>query len=149
MLVAGASAVAINELLPRQSLTADESLLSDNCLAKLTMQGSDGNLVLRNNVGTVLWASYTTGFPGSQVTLQSDGNLVVYDRSGQARWSTGTAGQSITQAMLQDDCNFVLYVNDNPVWFTGTTCGNPGVLLCEGVYVDNTGETDASAQFQV
>ena len=49
-------------LLLGQGLTADQALVAQNGLATLTLQGSDGNLVLRSKNGQVLWATYTTGF---------------------------------------------------------------------------------------
>jgi hypothetical protein len=59
----------------------------------LNMQG-DGNLVMRNSVGTACWASGTNGHSNSHVSYQSDGNFVVYSSGGTALWASGTAGDT-------------------------------------------------------
>ena len=51
----------------------------------------DGNLVLYNNAGGVLWAARSNG--GYRMTMQDDANLVVYGADGTATWSTRTSGQ--------------------------------------------------------
>lgn len=57
----------------------------------LTMQSSDGNLVLYPpGGGDSPWASGTTGNPGAYLSVQNDGNMVVYSSSGSALWSTSS-----------------------------------------------------------
>jgi hypothetical protein len=55
----------------------------------LTMQSTDGNLVLYTPSGAAPWASGTTGYPGDYLVMQSDGNLVIYTTGGGAPWATG------------------------------------------------------------
>ncbi|WP_198029012.1 hypothetical protein [Actinoplanes sp. N902-109] len=55
---------------------------------------TDGNLVLLNSAGAVVWSSGTATSGQSDLNLQNDGNLVLYPRStpAKASWSTGTWG---------------------------------------------------------
>lgn len=122
---------------------------------ELIMQG-DGNLVLYDNNGGVLWASGTDGNSGATCILQTDGNLVIYSLGGVALWSTSTilipGGLSYVNArtsttahllmnqqlqtanklfrlVMQGDGNLVLYNQNNlPVWATGTD-KNPGAFF--------------------
>ena len=58
---------------------------------------TDGNLVLLNAAGTVVWSSKTAGRGQSDLNLQNDGNLVLYPRSTplKASWSSGTWGHAV------------------------------------------------------
>jgi hypothetical protein len=49
---------------------------------------SDGNFVLLNSSGAVVWSSGTSGHPGAYLTATSDGNLVIRDRNDFQIWST-------------------------------------------------------------
>ena len=51
----------------------------------------DGNLVLYNKAGGVLWAASSNG--GYRMTMQDDANLVVYRTDGTSTWSTRTWGK--------------------------------------------------------
>ena len=51
----------------------------------------DGNLVLYNKAGGVLWAASSNG--GHRMIMQNDANLVVYRRDGTPIWATGTDRQ--------------------------------------------------------
>ena len=51
----------------------------------------DGNLVLYNKAGGVLWAASSNG--GYRMTMQDDANLVVFRTDGTAMWSTRTWGK--------------------------------------------------------
>ena len=122
------------------------------CFAEL--QG-DGNFVVKNNGGQVLWASGTSGTNAAELRLQDDGNLVVYNGVGQPLWSANSnppsastffAGQFLLSAgdfvytqnrrlEMRADCNLVLHSFDNSavgalLWHTDTS--NAGT----GCYVD-------------
>jgi polysaccharide biosynthesis protein PslG len=58
---------------------------------------TDGNLVLLNGAGSVVWSSGTAGKRQSDLNLQNDGNLVLYPLSTplKASWSSGTWGHGI------------------------------------------------------
>lgn len=114
---------------------------------RLTMQ-ADGNLVVRNAQGAVVWATGTDGNPNARLTMQADGNLVIRNTQGNAVWTTNTAiapgGYAYTnkylfksqiiypdqqletpdrryRLFLQKDGNAVLYNAQNrAVWATGT-----------------------------
>lgn len=80
---------------------------SNHAGSHLTMQGSDGNLVLyQSGGGAATWADANSSLTKSPCTLgsyggstpylimQTDGNMVVYPYAGgSALWSTGTNGQ--------------------------------------------------------
>ncbi|MDE0884179.1 MAG: hypothetical protein OSB70_01460 [Myxococcota bacterium] len=106
---------------------------------------ADGNLVLYEGEGQVLWASESSGTSGAQLHIQGDGNLVVYNGSSQALWQSYTnypleyhfAGEALALFSSQilhsqnrkiemlTDCNLVLYSFENGetggvVWHSDT-----------------------------
>ena len=117
---------------------------------------SDGNLVLYNGNGSVLWSTGTGGNSGDNLVVQNDGNVVLYSWSGVAMWSTGgsgsftasntwTSGLSDGQSLstcsmltsadnrfhLLEECNGDLYEygpGNSPMWHTNTD-GSPGSTL--------------------
>jgi hypothetical protein len=133
------------------------------------MQG-DGNFVVYNPRGGVVWSTYTQGQPGSYLALQSDGNLVVYNASGWPIWSvnspftppwgcgTLTIGQGLSQGTTMSSCdgrytlsmgadgNLVLFKSGaGPVWASGTSApGNlsMAILQTDGNFVINNRATN-------
>ncbi|WP_433563293.1 LysM peptidoglycan-binding domain-containing protein [Nocardia sp. CA-151230] len=90
----------------------------------LTLQ-DDGNLVLSEPGGNVVWATGTNGQGVVRATLQDDGNFVLYKEDG-AAWSTETNGKSVDRLVVQPDRNVVLYGSDGgAVWSSGTNTDNP------------------------
>merc|ERR1712110_302953 len=87
-------------------LNAGDGLISASGIARLTMQRSDGNLVLYNKDKAV-WSSKTSGHPGAWLVLQGDGNLVIYDSKKKPLWSSGQK-RGAAMVMLHDDCNLVI-----------------------------------------
>lgn len=120
VLLGSAYANAKDTLLVGEKMRPNESLQSANGNYRFYLQG-DGNLVLRNAVGSALWASDTHGMGGVTLSMQGDGNLVLYTTSGSPVWATGTNGKGANRAVLQDNGNFVLYTATNSaVWSTQT-----------------------------
>ncbi|HSW85459.1 MAG TPA: CAP domain-containing protein [Candidatus Saccharimonadales bacterium] len=78
----------------------------------------DGNLVLYNPTGGVIWATGTNGRSLGNLSMQSDGNLVLYNDYGGAMWSTGTNGKGDHNFLvLGGDGNMVVESNQSiPVW---------------------------------
>ena len=113
-------------MLPGQWLTANQQLVSPAGASILTMQG-DGNLVLSDFTGAILWTTKTGHSPNAKLALQqSDGNLVLYDSSGHCIWQAQTAGKGAVQAQVQDDCNFVVYgAGMRALWATFSQCSAP------------------------
>lgn len=101
-----------------------ESLDSLNGGYTLTLQG-DGNLVLTEGVGTVVWGSGTEGKGVERATFQTDGNFVLYNGAGEGVWSTQTEGTGADRLVLQDDRNLVVYAGDDHKWATNTTTDQP------------------------
>ena len=98
---------AVGALVPNNSLTTNESIISPNGAYRLTMQ-SDGNLVEYNGA-TVKWAS-DTATAGSSVIMQDDGNLVIYS-SGVEKWQSGTSGNDFAYLDLAN--SGVLTINSS------------------------------------
>jgi hypothetical protein len=81
---------------------------------------SDGNLVVKDEYGTALWASHT-GFLGKSAIFQSDGNFVVYDGFGRGVWASGTTGSGAT-LQFQGDGNLVIYdLAGRSIWASNTS----------------------------
>jgi Peptidase family M23 len=83
----------------------------------------DGNLVLTNSSGQVLWATGTEG-RGEILRLQPDGNLVIYG-GGRALWATNTDGNPGAFLAIQADGNLVMYKSDGQqaIWASATGGG--------------------------
>ncbi|MEV6767561.1 LysM peptidoglycan-binding domain-containing protein [Nocardia sp. NPDC051030] len=91
----------------------------------LTLQ-DDGNLVLSEPDGNVVWSTLTHGQGVNRAVLQDDGNFVVYKSDGGAAWSTETNGKGADRLVVQPDRNVVLYAGDgSAVWSSGTQTDNP------------------------
>ena len=107
------------------SLHAGDKLVASNSAAHLNVQG-DGNIVLYERDGHVLWTSNTAGKGDSSthLELQGDGNVVGYS-NGHVLWSSNT--NRGMRLVMQGDCNLVLYNDDSSVgWSSNTSCSSPG-----------------------
>ncbi len=92
-----------------------------SCKYKLHFQG-DGNFVLIDPSGKVLWATGTEG-RATKLALKPDGNVVLYDKQAKAVWATNTDRSPGAFFALQRDGNFVVYNGSNPIWATNTSGG--------------------------
>jgi hypothetical protein len=83
----------------------------------------DGNLVLSNSSGQVLWATGTEG-RGEILSMQSDGNLVIYG-AGRPLWATNTNGNPGAFLAIQGDGNLVIYARNGrqALWSSSTDGG--------------------------
>jgi len=86
---------------------------------------SDGNLVLSEPDGEVVWATQTHDQDVARAVLQHDGNFVLYKGDGEATWSTETNGQDVDRLVVQADRNVVLYGGGEAAWASGTHTDNP------------------------
>lgn len=85
----------------------------------------DGNLVLAEPDGKVVWATQTHDQGVERAALQPDGNFVLYKGEG-AAWSTETNGKAADRLVVQPDRNVVLYGSDGgALWSSGTQTDNP------------------------
>jgi hypothetical protein len=109
---------------------------------RLTLQASDGNLVLQvlddssfisgpvgpdppldpNAVRWVpVWSPFIQNRGVTEVDFQIDGNLVAYAGSSPI-FNTGTSGNENSTLYMQDDGNLVIYKNGNvPIFATNTS----------------------------
>jgi surface antigen len=107
---------------PRRNIILPKGTLRVTCGYKLQFQG-DGNLVLLNKSGKVLWATGTEG-RGERLVMQADGNLVIYDSGNKPLWATNTSGNPGSFFAIQGDGNLVIYkANGTPLWGSGTERG--------------------------
>lgn len=80
----------------------------------------DGNLVVLNRGGKVVWSSGTHNKGADRLAMQADGNLVIYKQS-YPIWSSGTHGNPGSVMTVQEDGNLVIYNKyKKPIWATGT-----------------------------
>ncbi|RJO76411.1 LysM peptidoglycan-binding domain-containing protein [Nocardia panacis] len=90
----------------------------------LTLQ-ADGNLVLSEPGGNVVWSTLTHNQGVERAVLQEDGNFVLYKGDG-AAWSTETNGRSADRLVVQPDRNVVLYGTDGgALWASETNTDTP------------------------
>lgn len=84
---------------------------------------TDGNLVLYNSSGKVIWATGTEG-RAATLQVQGDGNVVLYDTNNRPIWTTDTERNSGAFLSVQTDGNLVVYRGDGrPIWASGTDGG--------------------------
>ena len=110
----------VDKLPSGQKLEPGWLLYAPNGFYYVEMQ-TDGNLVLRNDVGTALWSSGTAGNAGAYAILQTNGNFVVYSAAGKALWSTDTTGDNGATLAMQDDGNLVLYTTSGAAPWSSKT----------------------------
>ncbi|MEV2219125.1 LysM peptidoglycan-binding domain-containing protein [Nocardia vinacea] len=90
----------------------------------LTLQ-PDGNLVLSEPDGNVVWSTLTHDQGVERAVLQEDGNFVLYKGEG-ATWATETNGREADRLTVQADRNVVLYGTDgSALWASDTQTDNP------------------------
>lgn len=96
---------------------------ADTCYStpKSTMyMQADGNLVLFNEYGDVMWASGTWGYWGAYAVMQADGNFVIY-YYGYPIWASNTDGHPGARLILNFNGNMLIRdVNNVKLWHTNT-----------------------------
>lgn len=104
-------------------LLGGDVVTSPNGKYMLTLQSSDGNLVVYRNEGMKpLWASHAYG--GTAAVVQADGNFVVYATHFTpplALWSSNTGARPVSSDVLlwlRDDGSLALTYNGGQVWAT-------------------------------
>ncbi len=118
----GASAASPNlgtTLHAGSTMAPGQYLQSADGRYQLIMQG-DGNLVIHNSAGAVLFQSETYNNPGAWAVLQTDGNFVVYAASGRYIWTSHTQAGAGAVLAMQTDANLVIYAGSRAVWATMT-----------------------------
>ena len=83
---------------------------------------SPGPFLTKDQNGTALWASNTSGSAVDEAIMQGDGNLVLYTSAGSPVWASGTAGHDGASLVVQNDGNVVIYsASGSALWATGTS----------------------------
>lgn len=103
---------------PGEGLIPGRSVGSCDGRFVLTLQATDGNVVLYRNDGVALWSTATTN--AMALFVQGDGNMVAYDRGHAPLWDSQTNGHDGAFFAVQDDGNLVAYQNGQPVWASNT-----------------------------
>ena len=49
----------------------------------------NGNLLLYDNAGEVVWETYSSGYHAETFDLNNNGNLVFYGKDGKSVWDSG------------------------------------------------------------
>jgi subtilase family serine protease len=107
---------------PGEILHSGNSVNSCDGRFTLTMQTSDGNLVLSWKGHGSLWSSKTAGNPLAYAVMQDDGNFVVYSKAKKALWNSKTAKNPGSYFELQNDGNLVVYNPDRIALWSSHTC---------------------------
>jgi hypothetical protein len=85
---------------------------------RLALQ-SDGDLVIRDQDGKVVWSTGTHA-PGTHAVFQADGNLVLYSSGNATLWSSRTDGHDGAVLVLQGDGDLVIRQGGTTLWTSGT-----------------------------
>ncbi len=127
------TAAAQDRIGPGGRLYPNESITSGN--TSLVYQG-DNNLVLYQG-GTAVWATMTSGGPGS-FEMQGDCNAVVYGSGGPV-WASGTNGQGSSCEARVTEGDWFICDGTNRVWSArgGGSCGGGGISDADGDGIDD------------
>ncbi|WP_230958367.1 curculin (mannose-binding) lectin [Burkholderia cepacia] len=104
---------------PGVTMWAGQSVCSDNNQYCLTLQKSDGNLVLYASNGQAVWQAKTNGKGVTRAVMQPDGNFVLYTDDNRPIWVVKTE-RSNSFLNVQDDGNIVFYWM-RPIWDSKTS----------------------------
>ncbi len=96
-------------------LTLGQSLTAFDNKYSLTLQKSDGNLVLYEGT-TSLWNAGTENKGAQEAIMQTDGNFVIYDGSKNSLWDSGTAGNTGAFLLLTDQGTIVINNGHEVIW---------------------------------
>ena len=80
---------------------------------------TDGDLVLRDQDGKVVWSTGTHASDAHAV-FQADGNFVLYSSDDATLWSSRTDGHDGAVLVLQSDGNLTIRQGGTTLWATGT-----------------------------
>ena len=80
---------------------------------RLTLQSTDGNLVLEQLDGSSIGLARVTGGPGPALDPNHEMRWLPV-------WSPHIQGKGVTEVDFQEDGNLVAYAGSHPVWSTGS-----------------------------
>lgn len=109
---------------PGEGLARGRSVTSCDRRFTLKLQ-DDGNVVLQESDGKVIWQSQTTAALGYAFGMTEGGDLQVQSPYANMVWSSRTGGHPGVSLSIQDDGNLVIYGAENTVlWNAGSS--DPG-----------------------
>lgn len=117
---------------PSETRTAGEVLVAGASLTAPAQGFSawmleDGDLVVHDSHGTVIWSAGTHGHPAATAVMEDDGELVVRSGDGRRLWGSGTAGHPGAFVQLHDDGRLVVHdFYRHELW---SSAGEPGRTL--------------------
>lgn len=82
------------------------------------MMQTDGDLVLWNEHGDVVWSTRTHA-PNADAVFQADGNFVVYSPNRATVWSSRTDGHDGSVLVLQADGKMSIRYGNSTLWSIG------------------------------
>ena len=100
------------------TLASGASLGSPGGQFAVTMQ-PDGNLVLHLATGRILWASGTSGHPGSHLVVDASGKVAIETPSRDLVWTSGTAGNRGARFSVRADGTLGVFVGARALWRSG------------------------------
>ncbi|MCL1853172.1 MAG: CehA/McbA family metallohydrolase [Peptococcaceae bacterium] len=103
-----------------KELKGNEFLISPDNTLILRMQAADGNLVLKNLNGEVLWASGSYGNPGAYAKMLADGTLAIYNQHHNMIWNSETHNQEVTRAEMRNDRLSLHTGTGKAIWATSS-----------------------------
>jgi hypothetical protein len=99
-----------SKLTTSEVLLANDYIQSPNKQFYLALQ-EDGNVVIYNVNGKVIWSTGTNNKGGDVLRLQSDGNLCLYKKTTQFVWGTMTQGH--LDVIMSLDDNGIMHIKSS------------------------------------
>ncbi len=107
-----------NTLEKNETLFIYDYLISSNRMYKLVLQ-EDGNLVIYDIKGEVVWGSNTANGLIKKCIFQEDANLVLYDNNNVPYWASHTISDKQSRVILEDDGKLTIYLEEKAIWSNG------------------------------
>lgn len=108
-------------------LVPGDNLFSPDGNMELLFQ-MDGNIVIKQKDGELVWSLATNGLGGVRLSMQTDGNLVLYTSANDVVFQSDTTDHPGAYLVLQNDGNLVVYTNSG-FDYTNVECPYTGTAM--------------------